>query len=85
MAMSDRQEIRTFIEQLLRQKGDSKPCGDGESLILSGRLQSIDAVEIVMFLESRFGLDFASIGFDQAEIDSIEKIHALAIAHMPVR
>ena len=66
-------------------KGDHKPCGDSESLILSGRLQSIDAVEIVMFLESRFGLDFASIGFDQAEVDSVDLIHALARAHTPVR
>jgi hypothetical protein len=27
----------------------------------------------------------ALLGFDQAEIDSIEKIHALATAHAPVK
>lgn len=79
--MNERLEIRTFVEQLLKQKGDNKPCADAESLILSGRLQSIDAVEIVMFLEKRFGLNFAEIGFDQAEIDSIDQIHALASTH----
>jgi hypothetical protein len=31
----------------------------------------------VVFLENRFGLDFAAIGFDQTQIDSIDLIAAL--------
>jgi acyl carrier protein len=76
--MNHQQEIRTFIEELLRKKGDLKPFDDAESLILGGRLESIDAVEIVMFLEGRFGVNFADIGFDQANIDSVELILGLA-------
>lgn len=75
--MQEREEIRKFIAELLRKKGDSAPFTDSESLILAGRLESIDAVEIVMFLENRFGLDFAELGFDQTQIDSVGLITAL--------
>jgi acyl carrier protein len=51
-------------------------------LLLSGRLQSIDAVEIVVFLEENFGIDFAQIGFDRDQIDSIDAIYALVQAAM---
>jgi acyl carrier protein len=70
-----------FVEGLLRKKGDQNPFGDSESLILGGRLESIDAVEIVMFLENRFGLDFGAIGFDQGQIDSIDLIVSLVETH----
>ena len=72
--MNEKVEIRKFIEGLLAGYGDDSPLVDGDSLLVSGRLQSIDAVEIVMFLEQRFGLDFATIGFDRDRIDSIDAI-----------
>jgi acyl carrier protein len=40
-------------------------------------LQSIDAVDIVVFLEENFGIDFSEIGFDREQIDSIDAIFAL--------
>jgi hypothetical protein len=46
-------------------------------LFLSGWLQSIDAVDVVVFLEEQWGLDFAEIGFDIAMIDSVNEILAL--------
>jgi len=75
--METRQRIRTFIAALLNEKGDAGKVGDTDSLLLSGRLQSIDAVEIALFLEREFGIDFAEIGFDETQIDSIERIASL--------
>jgi acyl carrier protein len=34
-------------------------------------------VEIVVFLEEQFGLDFAVIGFDQEKIDTVDAIASL--------
>lgn len=65
------------MHNLLISKGDSLPFEDHESLLLTGRLQSIDAVDIVVFLEERYTIDFAKIGFDQEQIDSIDAIWAL--------
>ena len=65
------------MQNLLVSKGDSLPFEDHDSLLLTGRLQSIDAVDIVVFLEERYTIDFAKIGFDQEQIDSIDAIWAL--------
>lgn len=75
--MKGKAEIHTFVQELLTNNGDDGPLADDDSLLLSGRLQSIDAVEIVVFLEESFGIDFAQIGFDREEIDSIDLIYAL--------
>lgn len=72
--MQEKAEIREFLQDLLTNYGDSEPLHDGDSLLSSGRLQSIDAVEIVMFLEQKFGVDFATIGFDRDRLDSIDAI-----------
>jgi acyl carrier protein len=75
--MIDKAEIRKFVHNLLTTNGDAEPLADQDSLLLSGRLQSINAVEIVVFLEENFGIDFTEIGFDQEQIDSINAIYAL--------
>jgi acyl carrier protein len=75
--MKGKAEIHEFVQTLLTNSGDNQPLSDQDSLLLSGRLQSIDAVEIVVFLEENFGIDFAQIGFDREQIDSIDLIYAL--------
>jgi acyl carrier protein len=69
--------IRQFVQQLLVQKGDQRPFSDSDSLVLSGRLQSVDAVEVVVFLEENWSIDFATIGFDETQIDSVDAIDSL--------
>ncbi len=75
--MDQMTEIREFLKRRLLSKGDRQPFTDASSFFLSGRLASVDAVELVVLLEERFGIDFAEIGFDQSEIDSIEAIQSL--------
>jgi acyl carrier protein len=72
-----KEAIRQFVQQLLFQKGDQRPFSDSDSLVLSGRLQSVDAVEVVVFLEEKWGIDFAAIGFDETQIDSVDAIDSL--------
>jgi acyl carrier protein len=75
--MDHREEIRKFLQELLLQKGDKQPFSDDASLLLSGRLASVDAIEIVVFLEEKFGVNFSDVGFDQALIDSVNAIDSL--------
>jgi len=73
--MNDRrEEIQTFIRRILEHRGDRREFSDSESLILSRRLDSIDVVEIIAFLEERYGADFADTGFNQLELDSVDAI-----------
>ena len=75
--MNDRLVIREFVQNLLSQKGDRAAFSDSEQLIARGRLQSIDTVEVVVFLEEKYGIDFGEIGFDQNQVESIDNIMAL--------
>lgn len=75
--MKRRAEIRAFIKDILASNGDNQPFSDQDSLFVGGRLQSIDAVEVVLFLEKQFGIDFSAIGFDREQIDSVDAICAL--------
>ena len=75
--MKGKAEIHNFVQDLLTRNGDDGSLVDHDSLMLSGRLQSIDAVEIVVFLEENFGIDFAEIGFDRDQIDTVDAIYAL--------
>jgi acyl carrier protein len=75
--MKGKPDIHQFVQSLLINNGDGGSLADDDSLLLSGRLQSIDAVEIVLFLEENFGIDFAAIGFDKDQIDSVDAIYSL--------
>jgi acyl carrier protein len=75
--MSDKSVIREFVQNLLSQKGDRAAFADSEQLIADGRLQSIDTLEVVIFLEEKYGIDFGEIGFDQNQVESIDNILSL--------
>ena len=78
--MRSKNDIREFVRNLLITNGDRCDLSDQDSILLSGRLQSIDAVEIVIFMEENFGIDFAQLGFDREQIDNIDAIYSLAQA-----
>jgi len=66
--------VREYLETLLARKADTQPFADDASLLLSGRLQSVDAVALAVFLEEKFGVDFAVMGFDQEKLDTVNAI-----------
>ena len=75
--------VRELVGSLLRGKDDTKPFADSDSLVSSGRLDSIDILQIVVFLEGRYGIDFAEQGFDQEDFDSIDRILTLIEVRAP--
>ena len=75
--MDCKSSVSQFLHSLLAQKGDLQPMENTTSLFSTGRLQSIDGIQIAVFLEQNFGVDFAAIGFDQEKIDSVDSICAL--------
>jgi acyl carrier protein len=77
MDMNDRARIRAFIEELLGEQDDRASFADGESLIKSGRLDSLAVTKMVMFLETGFDVDFARVEFDPERFDSVTEIAAV--------
>jgi acyl carrier protein len=74
MTVDKKERLRALVAELLNNKGDMAEFADGDSLLLSGRLQSIDAVEIALFLEQEYGIDFAETGFDETQMDSLDRM-----------
>jgi acyl carrier protein len=71
--VSDQQRVQQLIQNLLRAKGDLHGFSDSDSLFSSGRLASVDALEVVVMLEQEFGIDFSD-GFDRDQLDSVDSI-----------
>ena len=72
--MNERESVRSFVGNLLTQKGDARELTDGEALLTSGRLDSIDVLDLIAFLEGEFGVDFSKRDFNQNDFDSVEEI-----------
>ena len=79
--MDDRNLIREFIQGLLSKNGDNGPVADDEQLITDGRLQSVDTLEVLLFLEEKYELDFGESGFDQTHVESVDSIMELITAN----
>ena len=69
-----RELVRNFVRDCLVAHNDEEDLDDGESLFLSGRLDSLSVTKLVVFLEDSFKVDFGSHPFDVAELDSVEQI-----------
>lgn len=70
----DRLKIRAFLGELLREHDDHGPFEDAESLIETGRLDSLAVVNLVVFLESAFDVDFDKVEFDPQRLGSVDEI-----------
>jgi acyl carrier protein len=78
------ERIRSFVEQALSARDRCALSSDDESLILSGRLDSLAVTRLVVFLEQELGVDFSAEPFDVELLDSVTQIAALAARHARV-
>ena len=77
MDENDRVRIRAFVRELLGEHDDHAAFGDAESLVKSGRLDSLAVVKLVTFLESDFTVDFTRVEFDPERFDTVAEIAAV--------
>lgn len=69
--------VRNRIAQMLIARDQDASFRDDESLFDSGRLDSIAAVDLLLALETDFGVDLSDPDFDISQIDTLEEINAL--------
>lgn len=77
MQSDDKVNLRHFIRELLENSGDKAEFADDEYLFSSGRLDSFNMMQLVMYLEKNHQIDFGNIEFDVAIVDSINLIETL--------
>jgi acyl carrier protein len=71
------QKLKKFLKDALHKHGDHEDFSDDESLFLSGRLDSFSMMNLVMFLEETFHLNFSEFEFDVDLVDSFKAIELL--------
>ncbi len=69
-----REELVTFLDSIRRPQMPVDAIADGDSLVESGLIDSLAVLEIMLYLETNYGIDFAVNGFDPAELSSIREI-----------
>ena len=77
MNLSAKQQLKNFIDKALASQADRGAYTDDEALFSSGRLDSFSMMNLVMYLEQTFAIDFSSTGFDIDLVDSIDAIESL--------
>ena len=74
--MTTKQQIRHFILDNFLFTNDPSKLADEESLLESGVLDSTGVLELILFIEERFGLKVAHDEMTPANLDSVEHIAA---------
>lgn len=69
--------VRTTIAQMLVARDQNPHFDDDESLFDSGRLDSIAAVNLLLALETDFGVDLSDPDFNISQIDTLQEISTL--------
>lgn len=72
--MTEVEPIRAFLHELLHRKGDNTPIADDDPLVTVARLDSVDVMEMVVFLEDHYKLDFSERGVNLDDFDSMHAI-----------
>jgi acyl carrier protein len=81
MDLKVRSRMRNYVTQRLRMHGDLAPLNDDDLLFTSGRLDSLDAVEIITFVETEYGINFSALNFDLTLLDSVAAMADLVDQH----
>ncbi|MFN2375661.1 MAG: acyl carrier protein [Candidatus Binatia bacterium] len=77
------ERVRSILAAVLAEAGDDEPFADGDSMVTSGRLTSLDVVAVVSALEEAFGFELGADDFDPVFFDSVDSITALVARLQP--
>lgn len=80
--MQIRQELRQFVIDnfLFGQEGGLQ---DGDSFLENGIIDSTGVLELIAFLEARFGLKLAETDLTPENLDSIDKVARFVASRVP--
>ena len=73
---SIREQLHSFVKELLLEQDYHDEISDDESLILSGLVDSADVMHIFVFMEQKFDINFSEVYFDQTQFDTINSMVA---------
>lgn len=78
--MSDH-PIRALVSSMLAERGKPADIGASDPIFTSGLLDSLAATELMMTLETEYGIDLADADFDIGRLDTLDDLEQLV--HQP--
>lgn len=67
-------DLKAFLRTIQKPNKPVESVGEGDSLVNSGLIDSLAMVQIVMYLEKTYDIDFASRGVDPERLGSMASI-----------
>ena len=71
---ANREQLLTFLETIRWPDVAAASLDDGDNLVDVGLIDSLAVLQIVLFLESEFGINFASTGVDPGRLYTVSSI-----------
>ena len=71
---SNRERLLAFLEGIRRPDTPISSIRDDDNLVTAGLIDSLAVLEIIMFLETEFSIDFSATGVDPTRLMSIPSI-----------
>lgn len=75
--MDFEKKIELFVKAALKTLGKPTDIKADEPLISSGKLDSLFTIDLILFLEDEFKLDFSKDNITAIDVDSLKLIKAL--------
>jgi acyl carrier protein len=69
-----KEKIRKFLQETLLRNGDTAGFSDDDSLVKSQRLDSLDVMDLLLFIEEHYAIPTHALGEDVTVIDSLNLI-----------
>lgn len=76
-------DVRDFIAENFIMDGGGEDLGRADSLTQSGVLDSMGVLELIMFIEERFGVNVPDEDTLPENLDSVERITAYVRGRLP--
>ena len=68
------QDLTQFLRTIQKPNRPIEHIGVDESMVASGVIDSLAIVQIVLYLENTYGVDFSTYGFDPERLASMTSI-----------
>jgi acyl carrier protein len=80
--MSVQKELREFLMENFFMDESDDPISDDESFLESGLIDSTGVLEVVSFLEERYGITVEADELDPENLDSISRISRFVMSKL---
>jgi len=71
---ANRERLLEFLQTIRRPEKPLDDFRDGDNLVGAGLIDSLAVLEIILFLEAEFRIDFSSTGVDPSQLMTIPAI-----------